>query len=188
MTAEQWHLDRCGSAIVDGQTVPACHLSEETAHDPRVTLTEAEQEAIWSGLRRARHEEAPIPLAAESHKTHVLWAVSESVEQIIAARLDRVRAVAEQWDTGCSREVLAALDAPQDAPRGPVGGERGAEVAGGQGDAASELRRLHRIGSTPVGQVSTEDAEFYESHPLRDVLGGHARDFRLMVAEWLETR
>ena len=100
-----------------------------TAHDPRVTLTEAEQEAIWSGLRRARREEAPIPLAAESHKTHVLWAVSEAVEQIIAARLDRVRAVAEQWDTGCAREVLAALDAPQDAPRGPVDGEQGAEVA-----------------------------------------------------------
>lgn len=177
MSAEQWHLDRCGSAVVDGQTVPACHLSEETTHDPRVTLTEAEQEAIWSGLRRARREEAPIPLAAESHKTHVLWAVSESVEQIIAARLAPIRALAEEateraywdislremltvqatgperakvpphWRTQAESEALVpvdalrnALDAPQDAPREPVGGEQGAEVAGGrsEGERAGE--------------------------------------------------
>lgn len=65
---------------------------------PRVTLTEAEREAIWAGLRRARHEEAPIPLAREFHKTHVLWAVGPAVEEIIAARLAPIRALTENYD------------------------------------------------------------------------------------------
>ena len=180
-----------------------------TAHDPRVTLTEADEELLgpfiwggWIGVAEGKRDAFSRELRATVEQIvaeHVAARLDEQVPEgwyvvtphhyrSLNDRLDRVRAVAEQWDNGCARDVLAALDAPQDAPRGPVGAEQGAEVAGGQGDAASELRRLHRIGSTPVGQVSTEDAEFYESHPLRDVLGGHARDFRLMVAEWLETR
>ena len=105
-----------------------------SAHDPRVTLTEAREEvgalcpqcshrAIWHhderGCQYHGNGESGCPCALDSDQT---------VERIIAARLDRVRAVAEQWDTGCAREVLAALDAPQDAPRGPVGGEQRAEA------------------------------------------------------------
>lgn len=94
-----------------------------TAHDPRVTLTEAEREVIWAGLRRARREEAPIPLAHEFHKTHVLWAVGPAVEQIVAARLAPIRALAEEWEQPdvwqkplawwweSATRLLAALDA-----------------------------------------------------------------------------
>lgn len=35
----------------------------------------------------------------------------DAVAAIIDARLAPIRAVAEMWDTGCAREVLAALDA-----------------------------------------------------------------------------
>lgn len=180
MTAEQWHLDGCGSAVVDGQTVPACHLSEETAHDPRVTLTEVlaahDDPEGWyyddsddlryqcncgemsPALTRATEAIEPRHCAQASdwHRAHVAEVIETTV---IAARLAPIRAIAEQWDTGCAREVLAALDAPQDdawdeparhchcgraipcrqhppqdAPRGPVGDEQGAEVAGGRSE------------------------------------------------------
>lgn len=89
-----------------------------TAHDPRVTLTEAEIDR----------------LVFEFGDHTNIYALTDTVADLIAARLAPIRALAEQWDTGCAREVLAALDAPQDAPRGPVGGEQGAEVAGGRSE------------------------------------------------------
>jgi len=57
-------------------------------------LTDDEREALWAGIRRARHEDAPIPLAQEVHKTHVLWAMSEAVERIVRERM------AQAWDEG----------------------------------------------------------------------------------------
>lgn len=108
-----------------------------TAHDPRVTLTEAVAHAI-ANTYGVQHNSGPENWGEDwtPEAEAAIAAMQPYVEQIIAARLDRVRAVAEQWDNGCAREVLAALDAPQDAPRGPVGGEQGAEVAGGRSEGA----------------------------------------------------
>lgn len=55
--------------------------------------------------------------------------------------------------------------------------------------AAEELRRLHRIGKTPVHEATPEDAAFYREHPLRDLVGhGPEPDPRLLVADWLDSR
>lgn len=106
-----------------------------TAHDPRVALTEADENLLgpfiwggWIGVAESKRDAFSRELRAT---------VERIAAQHVAARLAPIRAVAEQWDTGCAREVLDALDAPQDAPRGPVGGERGAEVAGGRSEGES---------------------------------------------------
>lgn len=52
-----------------------------------VGLTDDEKDALWAALRRARYEEAPIPLAADYQRTHVLWALTPAVEGIVAERL-----------------------------------------------------------------------------------------------------
>lgn len=52
--------------------------------------------------------------------------------------------------------------------------------------AALQLRRLDRIGKTPVDKGRPEDAEFYKNHPLRDMVS-YGDSHRLMVAEWLES-
>lgn len=120
-----------------------------TAHDPRVTLTEEQREGICICAEVGSDSSSR---ATDEQIKSLCDAFADEVERIIAARLARVRAVAEQWDTGCGREVLAALDAPQDdawdeparhchcgraipcrqhppqdAPHGPEGGEQGAE-------------------------------------------------------------
>ena len=130
----------------------------QSAHDPRVTLTEAEVDRlgpfIWGGWIGVVEEKR----AAFSEEMRA------TVEQIIAARLAPIRALAEEWAnpelltvSGSYRaaeyayefadDLRKALDAPQDAPRGPVGGEQGAEVAGGrsEGERAAEVALAQRI-------------------------------------------
>ena len=55
--------------------------------------------------------------------------------------------------------------------------------------AAAELRRLHRVGRTPVRDGNPEDARWYDEHPLRDLLARHPMepDPRLLVADWLDS-
>lgn len=100
-----------------------------TAHDPRVTLTEAEVDR----------------LVFEFGDHTNIYALTDTVADLIAARLAPIRELAdlliEQGDehvNGCvgqadcaacvHHDLMQALDAQQDAPRGPVGGEQGAEV------------------------------------------------------------
>lgn len=52
--------------------------------------------------------------------------------------------------------------------------------------AAAELRRLDRIGKTPVSLGTLKDVEFYENHALRDMIS-YGDSHRLMVADWLES-
>lgn len=49
-----------------------------------MSLSEQDRDELWSGLRRARHEDAPVPLVHDAHEAHVLWAVAPAVEQIVA--------------------------------------------------------------------------------------------------------
>lgn len=196
MTAEQWHLDRCGSAVVDGQTVPACHLSEETAHDPRVTLTEAETDLLgpfiwggWIGVAEGKRDAfsrelratveqivaehvaarlAPIRALAEEATERAYWDISLREMLTVQATGPERAKVPPHWRTQAESEALVpvdalrnALDAPQDAPRGPVGGEQGAEVAGGrsEGEGVGKgdlwevyLDRLEATNPTPAVQ------------------------------------
>lgn len=52
--------------------------------------------------------------------------------------------------------------------------------------AAAELRRLDRIGKTPVSKGTPEESEFYKNHPLSDMIS-YGDSHRLMVADWLES-
>lgn len=164
-----------------------------TAHDLRVTLTEAETERLVSTIAAAINHQS---IDAEAGRSDLGLAeeivyvqsaatapggLTRTVEQIVAehvaARLAPIRALAEEateraywdislremltvqatgperakvpphWRTQAESEALVpvdalrnALDAPQDAPREPVGGEQGAEVAGGrsEGERAGE--------------------------------------------------
>lgn len=71
-----------------------------------VALSEAERSALWAGIQRARYEDAPISLARESNRTHVLWAITPAVERIIADRLAAAVARAEAAEA----RVTAARD------------------------------------------------------------------------------
>lgn len=74
--------------------------------------------------------------AADWHRAHVAEVIETTV---IAARLAPIRALIADFDGWEIDEIdvpwvevgrlRKALDAPQDAPCGPVGGEQGAEVA-----------------------------------------------------------
>ena len=105
--------------------------SRHVTADPRVTLTEAEKALVTDFFTAA----PPGHLGP--------W--FDLLADLIAARLAPIRALAdlliEQGDEhvdGCEgqadcaacvhHDLMQALDAPQDAPRGPVGGEQGAEA------------------------------------------------------------
>ena len=142
-----------------------------TAHDPRVTLTEVETDLlgpfIWGGGIGVVEDKR----AAFSEELRA------TVEQIIAARLAPIRAILDAWDawdgspgpdgrphpdssSPRDRERLRkALDAPQDAPRGPVGGEQGTEVAGGRSedDERAWLIALCERGVVPEGRWRNRD-------------------------------
>lgn len=121
-----------------------------TAHDPRVTLTEEEVERLRVGIRLAVRFGRIGPNSAEiiarggtvcltpQESDEAADRLAEDVADLIAARLAPIRALAEEWEAAGFEiepaQLRNALDAPQDAPRGPVGGEQGAEVAGGHGD------------------------------------------------------
>lgn len=82
-----------------------------TAHDPRVTLTEAEREEL-APFDEGYYSCACGPrLCASLPCDNDRIDLARVVADLIAARLAPIRAVAEQWDTGCAREVLDALDA-----------------------------------------------------------------------------
>lgn len=106
-----------------------------TAHDPRVALTEAEVDR----------------LVFEFGDHTNIYALTDTVADLIAARLaSELRQagqdfLAHEAARGPARPAFVrhwlharadALDAPQDAPRGPVGGEQGAEVAGGRSEGS----------------------------------------------------
>lgn len=78
-----------------------------------MSLSEQDREALWSGLRRAQHEDAPVPLAQDCHKAHVLWAVTPAVEQIVARHV--AAALTEAADA--IEESACVLDCHADAAR-----------------------------------------------------------------------
>lgn len=118
-----------------------------TAHDLRVTLTEADKALL--------DEKCPSGEDTEGWEYALLHrTVEQIVAEHVAARLAPIWALLDRWhverypdtgDPGWNQgwdtrresdeiELRATLDAPQDAPRGPVGGEQGAEVAGGRSE------------------------------------------------------
>ena len=117
-----------------------------TAHDPRVTLTEADENLLgpfiwggWIGVAESKRDAFSRELRAT---------VERIAAEHVAAHLALIRALEKRWRTlgehgrgqvaphfmGIADDLRNALDAPQDAPRRPVGGEQGAEVAGGRSE------------------------------------------------------
>lgn len=124
-----------------------------TAHDPRVTLTEAERDRLagiikWHGRC---HADQPggnyLSLAVEN--------VEMYVEQIIAARLAPIRALADEWEAEnekpsksryvrwARRSHAYALRAALDAASAPVSASQDHDGAEGQGEGERRCQRVH---------------------------------------------
>lgn len=160
-----------------------------TAHDPRVTLTEAgsreeagalcpqcNHRAIWHhderGCQYHGSGESGCPCALDSDQT---------VAQIIAARLAPIRALEKRWRTlgehgrgqaaphfmGIADDLLAALSAHESAPQLTSGteGQGEGERAGHCDRAGCEVVYGHRhLPPCPVGSSEGHTCRMYEGH------------------------
>lgn len=56
-------------------------------------------------------------------------------------------------------------------------------------EAADEVSRMHRIGQTAIKDVTADEGQDYESHPLGEALSMQfAYDARPSIAAWLRAR
>lgn len=156
-----------------------------TAHDPRVTLTEVLAAHAWRPMMHSQtcscgwHASLSHP---DLHRAHL----AERIEEQIAARLAPIRALAEQWDTGCAREVLAALD----ATGADLSASQDHDGAEGQGEGEKALTpgREVRFGVVLDDQGSTDEYDTCEeARTALDKWGGDGIvRIERTVALWLE--